>query len=67
MSTASFTKPALFSLFLPGAGQVIKKQYSKAFLIWLILGLLGYSLRGTIVFPCLFWGWNVYDAYKSND
>jgi TM2 domain-containing membrane protein YozV len=67
MATEKYKIPAMFSLMIPGAGQCIKKHYSKAFLIWLIMGILGYSLYKTIIVPLLFWVWNVYDAYRSND
>jgi len=67
MAKPNYKKPAFLSLLFPGIGQVLKKQYSKAFLIWLILGLLTFSLHQTIVIPVVFWIWNVYDALKSVD
>ena len=67
MTNTNHIRPALFSLLFPGIGQVLKKQYSKAYLIWLIIGLLVLCLHHSVLIPCMFWEWNVYDAYSSGE
>ena len=57
--------PALLSIFIPGLGQLIKGQIFKAFLIWVVGGLVGFFLFWTVVIPFIVWAWNVYDAYND--
>lgn len=59
--------PALFSFFIPGLGQLVKGQVSKAFGIWaallvsLFMSVIGIGfLIGFVV-----WIAQIYDAYKS--
>ncbi len=58
--------PALVSFFIPGLGQLIKGQFLKGFLIWVVGGLLCFFLWWTFIIPFAIWAWNVYDAYNSN-
>lgn len=58
--------PALISAVIPGLGQIVKGQIVKGLLI-IVLGItVSYLLFWTIIFPILFWAWNVYDAYTSD-
>lgn len=58
--------PALMSAVIPGLGQIVKGQIVKGLLI-VVLGItVSYLLFWTIIFPILFWAWNVYDAYTSD-
>ena len=58
--------PAILSAIIPGLGQIVKGQIIKGVLI-IVLGItVSYLLFWTIVFPILFWAWNVYDAYTSD-
>jgi len=59
--------PALFSFFIPGLGQLIKGHFSKAIVIWVVGGIVGFFLWWTYVIPFIVWVWNVYDAYNSNE
>jgi len=58
--------PALISFFIPGLGQLIKGQFLKAILIWIVGGVIAVLLFWTFIVPFLIWAWNVYDAYNSN-
>jgi TM2 domain-containing membrane protein YozV len=58
--------PAILSFFIPGLGQLIKGEVLKAFLIWIIGGLVSFFLFWTIVIPFAIWIWVIYDAYNSN-
>ncbi len=66
MNTTKHGIPALLSVFLPGLGQLIKGQFVKALLIWIIGGGLSILFFWTFIVPFIFWAWNVYDAYNSN-
>lgn len=57
---------ALLSAVIPGLGQIIKGQIVKGILIMALGITISYLLFWTIIFPMLFWAWNVYDAYSSN-
>ena len=57
--------PALLSVFIPGLGQLIKGQIMKAFLIWVLGGIVGFLLAWTLIVPFVLWAWNVYDAYND--
>ena len=58
--------PAVASAVVPGLGQILKGQVVKGLLI-IILGVtVSFLLFWTIIFPMLFWAWNVYDAYTSD-
>ena len=65
MSRQTYGFPAILSFFIPGLGQLIKGQIIKAFLIWIVGGLIGFFLWWTWIIPFCFWAWNVYDAYNS--
>ena len=56
---------AILSAFFPGLGQLIKGDFIKAILIWVIGGVISYLLFWTYIIPFGFWLWNVYDAYNS--
>tara|TARA_R110002020_G_scaffold263808_2_gene478551 strand:- start:464 stop:664 length:201 start_codon:yes stop_codon:yes gene_type:complete len=58
--------PALVSLFIPGLGQMIKGDFLKGILIWILGGLAVVFLFWTIIVPLVIYVWNVYDAYNSN-
>ena len=58
--------PALVSLFIPGLGQMIKGDFLKGILIWVLGGLAVAFLFWTIIVPLVIYVWNVYDAYNSN-
>tara|TARA_R110002051_G_C8489449_1_gene462939 strand:+ start:74 stop:274 length:201 start_codon:yes stop_codon:yes gene_type:complete len=58
--------PALVSLFIPGLGQMIKGDFLKGILIWVLGGLAVAFLFWTIIVPVVIYVWNVYDAYNSN-
>lgn len=54
------------SAVIPGLGQIVKGHIVKGLLI-IVLGVtISYLLFWTIIFPILFWAWNVYDAYTSD-
>ena len=57
--------PAILSFFIPGLGQLIKGHFLKAFVIWILSGIIGYFLLWTVIIPLGFWIWNIYDAYNS--
>lgn len=59
--------PALLSFFIPGLGQLIKGQISKAIGIWIALficGALSALLIGFIL-GAIVWVWQIYDAYNN--
>jgi TM2 domain-containing membrane protein YozV len=62
---STYGVPALLSCFIPGLGQLVKGQLLKAFLIWLVGGLVGFFLFWTVIIPFIVWAWNVYDAYND--
>ena len=65
MDSQKYPLHALASAIIPGLGQLLKGQIVKGLLI-IVLGVtVSYLLFWTIVFPILFWAWNVYDAYTS--
>lgn len=61
--------PALFSFLIPGLGQMLKNDFIKVLIIWILLGLvyyiLGFKLTA-IPFAFIIWIWSIYDAYNSN-
>lgn len=62
----TYALPAILSFFIPGLGQLIKGQVLKAFLIWIVGGLISFFLFWTVIVPIIIWLWAVYDAYNSN-
>ena len=78
----TYSVPALLSFVVPGLGQLVKKEFLKAVIIWVAAFLLfidviavqlGLVIMGHTLplFPFLivvfvFWLWNVYDAYNSH-
>lgn len=65
MESQKYPLHALASAIIPGLGQLLKGQIVKGLLI-IVLGItVSYLLFWTVVFPILFWAWNVYDAYTS--
>jgi len=69
VSTQKHGVPALLSFFVPGLGQIIKGDFVKGFLIWLIGGTMIFIFSVSIIlipFAFIVWAWNIYDAYNSN-
>jgi TM2 domain-containing membrane protein YozV len=68
----TFLFPAIFSFFIPGAGQLIKKQWYRAGTFW-ALAVVGLILCAMLSMPVIFmqaivlilWIWQVYDTYTS--
>lgn len=58
--------PALVSLFIPGLGQMIKGDFLKGIVIWVLGGIAIFFIWWTIIVPFIIYVWNVYDAYNSN-
>ena len=63
-----YAVPAILSFFLPGLGQIIKKEVGKGIVIMLaifaslLLMLVGI---GFLTYPII-WIWSVYDAYTCD-
>ncbi len=69
MEKKTYGLPALISFFIPGLGQIIKGDFLKGFLIWLVGGTAMFLFSITIIlipFAFIIWAWNIYDAYNSN-
>lgn len=63
--------PALFSVFIPGLGQILKQEFGKGIAIFfgmIVSFVLMFVLIGLITTPVLYI-WQIYDAYneKTND
>lgn len=60
--------PALFSLIIPGLGQIVKGEVGKGIVV-LAMALVSVALItafiGVLTTPIL-WIWNVYDAYRND-
>jgi TM2 domain-containing membrane protein YozV len=59
--------PALFSFFIPGLGQLVKGDVSKAFGIWAALLISAFmSIIGIgILMGMVVWVAQIYDAYNA--
>jgi len=59
--------PGVASLLIPGLGQIIKEEFIKAFMIWILLMLISYYTWKdvTMIIPILAYIWNVFDAYND--
>lgn len=59
--------PALLSFFIPGMGQLVKRQWSKVLGIWAALGIcLFMSIVGIgILMAVVVWIAQIYDAYYA--
>ena len=59
--------PALFSFFIPGLGQLIKGDLSKAIGIWIILIISAFmSVIGIgFLMAIVIWIAQIYDAYNA--
>jgi hypothetical protein len=59
--------PALFSFFIPGVGQLIKGDLSKAIGIWIILIISAFmSVIGIgFLMAMVIWIAQIYDAYNA--
>ncbi len=59
--------PALFSFFIPGLGQLVKGDLSKALGIWIALIICGFmSVIGIgILMGIVIWIAQIYDAYNA--
>ena len=59
--------PALFSLFIPGLGQLVKGDFSKALGIWIALAICGFmSVIGIgLLMGLVIWIAQLYDAYNA--
>jgi hypothetical protein len=74
INNRNFLLPAVFSFFLPGAGQIIKKQYWRAGTFW-GLALVALVLCAMLSMPVIFmqgsvlilWVWQVWDTYTSKE
>lgn len=66
MSNQKHGIPALVSLFIPGLGQMIKGDFIKGIMIWIVGGLAAFFLWWTVIVPLVIYLWNIYDAYNSN-
>ena len=68
----TYLVPAIFSFFLPGAGQLLKRQWWRAFTFY-GLAIAGVILCGMLSMPAILWQglvlvlwvWQVYDTYTS--
>lgn len=61
--------PAVLSLFIPGLGQIVKKDIGKGIMIFcgMVLSfLLMFILIGFITTPILYI-WQIYDAYNKEE
>ncbi|MBN3583369.1 hypothetical protein JYB64_13305 [Algoriphagus aestuarii] len=66
MSNQKHGIPSLVSLFIPGLGQLIKGDFIKGIMIWILGGVAVIFLWWTVIVPLIIYIWNVYDAYNSN-
>ncbi len=59
--------PALFSFFVPGLGQLVKGDLSKALGIWIVLAICAFmSIIGIgILMGIVVWIAQIYDAYNA--
>jgi TM2 domain-containing membrane protein YozV len=59
--------PALFSFFIPGLGQLVKGDFSKALGIWIALAIsLFMSVIGIgLLMGAVIWIAQIYDAYNA--
>lgn len=67
--TEKYGFPALFSVIVPGLGQIIKGEIGKGIVVFLGMGLsflLMFVLIGFITTPILYI-WQVYDAYNTQE
>lgn len=59
--------PAILSLFVPGLGQLVKKDYAKSVIIFLsyVMSLILIFLFVGLIFAPIIWVYGIYDAYNA--
>jgi TM2 domain-containing membrane protein YozV len=71
-NSKTFLIPAILSFFVPGSGQLMKKQWYRAGTFW-ALAIAGFILCSFLSMPLILaqalilvlWIWNIYDSYTS--